>query len=328
MSEVEFLDQPPPFPQRAERGVLGGAAALAPLLGLLVPGIGPLLAAVGLATTGGKRQRSLNDNALIREANARQQTVGSLQDDPQALEDAAVGQTGRARQRSIERAGLLRERTQRQTGIAKAETDARLAREKVQRDEVVTDRRFFREAREGLVNDVAPALRELRTLNTALRVVMTASEDFAGDQAMVFNFARAITGGGGQGLSDKDVARLGGSGALGETVRRWIGTLEAGRSLTPKDRKAIRQQMVQAYRQAREEIRISQGPAIATAQRIGLSTDELFGEGIFIEDERLRQALGGGGFDALPLAPVKGAGPQRGVTSTVEPDGTIVVKSN
>jgi hypothetical protein len=328
MSEVDFLDTPPPVPQREQQQVLGRGASIAPLALMAIPGIGPLLAAVGLSATGGKRQRGLNDNALIREANARQQTLGQAGRDPSALEDAAVTQRGRGRRESIERAGLLRERTTRQTAIEKAATDARLASEKVERDAVVADRTFFRTAREGLVNDVAPALGDLRSLNTALRTVLTANEDFAGDQAMVFNFARAITGGGGQSLSDKDVARLGGSGALGESVRRWLGEIDAGRTLTPSDRKAIRQQMVQAYRQAREEIKLSQGPAIATAERIGLSQNELFGEGVFINDDTLRQALGGGGFDALPLAPVVGAGARPGVTSTVDPDGTIVVESN
>lgn len=326
MAEVDFLDAPPPQPTGGpQQAVPGRLATLAPLLALAIPGIGPLLAAVGVGSQAGRRQSGLNENAFIREANRAGTSVAGIQGDPGALERAATGQRGRTRQQSIERAGLLRAEDQRDLAaqaVTRAEGKAR-------QEQLNKDRDFFRGVREGLVNDVSPALGDLRTSNTALRTILTAQEDFAGDQAMVFNFARLITGGGGQGLSNKDVERLGGSGALGESIRRWLGTLESGRTLTPGDRKAIRQQTVQAYRQNREEIRTSQGPAIATAERIGLSQSELFGAGIFHEDNVLAAALSGdrNAFDALPLAPVSGAGrPQPRVTQ--DADGVITVEVN
>lgn len=322
MSEVDFLDVAPPLPTGGrQQEVPSKLATLAPLLALGIPGIGPLIAAIGVGAQGGRRQSGLNENAFIREANRAGTSVAGLAGDPGALERAAVGQRGRTRQETIERAGLLRaDETRRLAGEAVGRAEAKTRQEQQNKD-----RDFIRIAREGLVNDLAPALGDLRGLNTALRSVLTANDDFAGDQAMVFNFARAITGGGGQSLSDKDVQRLGGSGALGETVQRWIGTLTAGRRLTPNDRKAISQQMVQSYRQAREEISTSFSPTFATADRLGISRGELFGDS-FISDDVLRQALGGGGFDPLPLAGVRGAG-RPGVTSTVEDDGTIVVRS-
>ena len=324
MSEVDFLDVAPPLPSAGpQQAVPSKLATLAPLLALGIPGIGPLIAAIGVGAQSGRRQGGLNENAFIREANRAGTSVAGIQGDPGALERAAVGQRGRTRQETIERAGLLR-----------ADQSRVLASEAVGREQAKTlqaqqnkDRDFMRGAREGLVNDLAPAVGDLRGLNTALRTVLTASEDFAGDQALVFNFARAITGGGGQSLSDKDVQRLGGSGALGETVQRWLGTISEGRTLTPGDRKAIKQQMVQTYRQAREEIRTAFSPSFATASRLGISEGELVGDA-FISDDVLRQALGGGGFDRLPLAPVRGAGGARNNIPTPpkvtrNEDGTI-----
>ena len=326
MAEVDFLDIAPPLPSAGpQQAVPSKLATLAPLLALGIPGIGPLIAAIGVGAQSGRRQGGLNENAFIREANRAGTSVQGIQGDPGALERAAVSQRGRTRQETIERAGLLR-----------ADESRDLAAAQVGREQAKTiaaqenkDRDFMRIAREGLVNDLAPAMGDLRGLNTALRTVLTANEDFAGDQTLVFNFAKAITGGGGQSLSDKDVQRLGGSGALGETVQRWLGTLSEGRTLTPADRKAIKQQMVQTYRQAREEIRSAFSPTFATADRLGINQNELFGNA-FISDDVLRQALGGGGFDPLPLAPVSGAGAsqrRRPPVSTVLDDGTIEVRS-
>jgi len=318
MAEVEFQEEPPFVPAEVPKP-RGALSSLAPLLLSL---LGPLGLIGGAALTGanlGGRRRSLISEAITEESNVAQLGAPEALQDPNVL--IAAGTRLQQRSSTAAQGAALIKQGQ---SILTRQRQARQDRQAV----INADRTFMREARQGIVDDLRPITSQLRADAGQLLGIMNAPQTIAGDQQVIYSFIRLITGGGGQSISDRDVARLSGSPAISNQLTLLFDKYLSGRGLTATDRNDLQGAAVNAYVQNRDlsfgEVQLFRN----TAKRLGIPENELFNPDIFIPDERLaalrapQQALAGDERRKEAGIPA----PVRAPLSPTAPAGTITLQ--
>ncbi len=277
MAEVENQFAPADVPE--PRGVL---SSLSPLLLSLLGPLGLIGGSVLTAGNLGERRRGIVGEAITEEANRAQVSVplgapNAIQD-PNVLMAAGTRLSQNPGTRRQGAALIQRGQQIQQQNFAQQKETQRISE---------ANRTFMLQARQGIEDDMRPITAPLRADSGQLLGILNAPQQVAGDQLTIYGYIRLITGGGGQSISDKDVARLSGSPAIDNQIRQIFDKYLSGRALTARDRNDIQEAAVVAYQQNRNLAAGEVARFRNTAQRLGIPENELFNPDIFLDDSRI-----------------------------------------
>ena len=256
MAETEFPEGVPTV--TATQNVPSKLRSLAPLALAAIPGIGPLMAAVGVATSAGKRQNTILDNAVARSANVAGVSTQQAMQDPGALEGAA----GQLRLGSRNRDRLIAEAT-RIRGIQQAQA--------------VVDRQSLidtRSLRNTLRDDMRPITGRLAETRSAFDKVMASPNDAAADIGLIFNAARVLDPE--SVVREGEFATIGNNPNLSSQFRAMAQKLKEDGTLDPQFRILLKLMVADQFKEEQARARTGLQPFRNIMDLEGLDTSLFF----------------------------------------------------
>ena len=145
----------------------------------------------------------------------------------------------------------------------------------------------------GLRNDLDPHLTPLVQAGAMLRAGASAPEGYAGDQQIIYGVARLLDPLGP--LNDATVRSVQGDPSAGGTVTRLLGKYLDGETLQPGERKELLGMAANLYRGQRTGFEGLAKPILATANRLGYPTAEIFDQSALLDEPTLQGLLSGAG---------------------------------
>ncbi len=275
MAETEFPEGTPTV--TAERRVPSLFTSLLPLLAAPIPGIGPLIAAGGLAATGGRRRGALVDNAITRQANAREISTAQARQDPASLEAAGQeARMGSRRQRQLFAAA------DRQRGLEDRQASIQAAQDQVIRQAEVDRLSALNELRD----DSRQITQRLAQAGTSLQKVLTAPLGAAGDTSLIFNTAKILDPE--STVREGEFATIGTNPALPSLLRQAAAQMTDKGRLDPQFRIQLQLLALQQFEAEQVGAGIQLGPFRRAAEAGGVEVERFIAEGLFKDIEGLR----------------------------------------